>query len=118
MPRSKHVVRQLAHEFRKSFLRDPNVFKGLDISQKELKMNRKSRFVDGFIQFLAHSAFLIIWWTQQDIELFHELGSVHLLVADATSNIAVKSCEKRIFYFSFVAYNRTIKAEPVPILEV
>ena len=27
-------------------------------------------------------------------------------------------CEKRIFYFAFVIYNRTVKTEPVPILEV
>ena len=55
---------------------------------------------------------------QQDIELFHKLGSVHLLIAEATSDIAGKLCEKRIFYFAFVIYNRTVKLEPVPILEV
>ena len=118
MPKSKNVVRQLAHQFRKSLLKDCNVFKSLDILQKELKMERKSKFVDGFIQFLAYSPLLIGLWTQQDIDLFHELESVHSLVADATSNIAVKLCEKRIFYFAFVIYNRTVKTEPVPILEV
>ena len=81
-------------------------------------MKRKSKFVDGFIQFLTYSLLLIGLWTQQDIELFYELGSVHSLVADATTNVAVKLCEKRIFYFAFVIYNKTIKTEPVPILEV
>ena len=51
MSKSKNVVRYLAHEFRRSLLKDPNVFKSLDILQKELKMKRKSKFVDGFIQF-------------------------------------------------------------------
>ena len=54
MPKSKNVVRQLPLEFRESFLKDPNVLKGLDILRKELKMKIKSKSVDGFIQFLAY----------------------------------------------------------------
>ena len=118
MPKSKNVVRQLAHEFRKSLSKDHNVLKSLDILKKELKMKRKSKFVDGFIQFLAYSPLPIGLWTQQDIDLFYELGGEHSLVADAASNIAVKLCEKQIFYFAFVIYNRTVKTKPVPILEV
>ena len=59
-----------------------------------------------------------MWTQQQDIELFYELGSVHSLVADATSDIAVKLCKKRIFCFAFVIYNRTVKTEPIPRSEV
>ena len=68
MPKSKNVVRQLAHEFRKSLSKDHNVLKSLDILKKELKMKRKSKFVDGFIQFLAYSPLPIGLWTQQDID--------------------------------------------------
>ena len=59
-----------------------------------------------------------MWTQQQDIELFYVFGSVHSLVADATSDIAVKLCKKRIFYFAFVIYSRTVKTEPIPRLEV
>ena len=110
MLKSKNVVRELAHEFRKNILKEPNVFiKSLDILQKELNMKRKSKFVDGFIQFLVYSPRLIGLWTQQDIELFHEPKSAHSLVADATSNIAAKLCQKQIFYCAFLIFTRTVK---------
>ena len=118
MPKSKNVVRQLAHKFSKTLLNDLNVFKSLNILQKKLKMKRKSKFVGGFIQFLAYSPLLIGLWTRQDIELFYKLGSVHSLIADATANITVKLCKKQIFYFAFVIYNWTVKTEQVPILEL
>ena len=81
-------------------------------------MKRKSKIIDGFIQFLAYSTLLIGLWTQQDIELFGKLGNVILLVVGATSKIAVKLWKKRIFYFAFAIYNRAVKTEPVTILEV
>ena len=61
------------------------------------------------------SVFTSSYWL---VELFYELGSVHSFVAEATSNIAITLCGKRIFYFDFVIYNRTVKTDPVPILEV
>ena len=44
IPKSKKVVWQLAHEFSKTLLKDPNVFKSLNILQKELKMREKLNF--------------------------------------------------------------------------
>ena len=79
-------------------MKDPNVFKSLDILQKKLKMKRKSKSVDGLIKFLVHLPLHIRLWTQQNIELFYELGSVHSLVADATSNTTVQLSKKRIFF--------------------
>ena len=52
------------------------------------------------------SVFTSSYWL---VELFYELGSVHSFVAEATSNIAITLCGKRIFYFDFVIYNRTVK---------
>ena len=89
MPKSKNAARQLRHKFRKSLLKNPNVFKSFNILQKELKMKRESKFVDGFIKFLAYLPLHIGSWTQQDIELFYELESVNSLVAGAITNKAV-----------------------------
>ena len=46
MPKSKNGVWQLTHEFRESLLKDPNIFKSLDIWQKKLKMKRKNKLMD------------------------------------------------------------------------
>ena len=54
-------------------------------------------YPDGFIQFLAY-------WVKQDIELFYELGSAHSLVTAATSNIAVKLCEKKNNFLFCICY--------------
>ena len=74
MPKSENVVRQLAHELKKSLLKDSNVFISLDILQKELKM-KKSKLVDRFIKFLAYLPLLIGFWSYStNLEVY-----IHLL---------------------------------------
>lgn len=116
MPKSKNIVRQLTYEYRKSMLPDLDISKSSTIFKKELEKKRTNKCIDSFIQLLNSSPLLVGLWTKQEVKLLHELGSIHSLVA--TSNIATKMWEKRIFYFGFVIYNKDIRTEPVPILEV
>ena len=42
----------------------------------------------------------------------------YTLVADATAGVVTKINEKRIFYYAFVIYNRSVITEPVPLCEI
>ena len=40
------------------------------------------------------------------------------VIVDATYGVTSKVNESRVFYYAFIFYNRSIKTEPVPFLEV
>ena len=40
------------------------------------------------------------------------------VVVDATGSIVSKLGDKEIFYFAFISYDRSLKTEPVPHIEL
>ena len=46
------------------------------------------------------------------------MSSQHSLVVDATGSVAIKISEKEIFYFAFLSFDRSLKTEPVPHIEI
>ena len=46
------------------------------------------------------------------------MSQQHCLVVDATGSVAVKINDKEVFYFAFLSFDRSLKTEPVPHVEI
>ena len=77
-----------------------------------------AKHVPGFIQFISIDPFAIGLWTEKDIELFHNMSKNHSLVVDATGSMVMKMNGTEVFYFAFLSFDRSVKTEPVPHLEI
>lgn len=117
-PLSKNIVKQCSYEYRNSLLEDKDVIKSIQILKNKYKHELKGKSVSGFIQFFSVEPLVVALWTEKDIELFHEMSNSHSLLVDATGAITLKKDRKEIFYFAFVSYDRSVKTEPVPHIEL
>ena len=57
-------------------------------------------------------------WSEKDIEHYHRMVNSHSVLVDATGTISLKINDKEIYYFSFLFFDRSLKTEPVPFLEI
>ena len=118
VPLSKNVLRQCAHEYKKTTLEDKDVNESIIKLTQKYKKDLKSKSVNGFIQFFSITPLTIALWTEKDIELFHQMASKHSLVVDATGGVVTKLSAKEIFYFAFLSFDKVVKTEPVPHIEI
>ena len=119
IPRSRNVITQCSYEYRKSKRQDDALMCSLMLLKEEfIKKMVYNKTVPGFIQFLSVDPFTIGLWCEQDIVFFHEMAKSHSLLVDATGSISTKLHGKEILYFSFLCYDRSVKTEPVPHLEI
>ena len=114
VPQSKSVVSQCSYEYRKGNQIDASPINSL----KELKLKYSeelnSKCIPGFIQFFTVDPLTVALWC----ELFYEMSKKHCLLVDATGTITLKLNDNKILYFSFVSFDRSLKTEPVPHLEI
>ena len=115
---SKNVPRQCAHEYKKTTLEDKDVNESIIKLTQKYKKDLKSKSIHGFIQCFSLTPLTVALWTEKDIELFHQMSSKHGLVVDATGQIVTKISSKEIFYFAFVSFDKEVKTEPVPHIEL
>ena len=52
------------------------------------------------------------------MDLYHEQVKHYPLIVDATCGVASRVNESRVYYYAFIFYNRNVKTEPVPFLEI
>ena len=90
----------------------------MQLLKKAYNKELDHKFVPGFIQFISVDPQTIALWSEKDIELFHEMTKQHSLLVDATGTIALKVNDKEIFYFAFISFDRSLKVEPVPHIEI
>ena len=118
VPQSKDVITQSKYENRKNSRVDDSII----VSLKELKntyvKELNSKVIPGFIQFTSFDPLTVALWCEKDIELFHRMIKKHSLLIDATGTIATKLNGKEIFYFAFISFDRSLKVEPVPHIEL
>ena len=57
-------------------------------------------------------------WSEKDTEHYHRMVNSHSVLMDATGTISLKINDKEIFYFSFLFFDRSVKTELVPFLEI
>ena len=118
VPQSKNVIKQCGYEHRKANRVDEALMSSLNILKSKYDEEMKCKSVSGYIQFISSDPLTIGLWSEKDIELFHEMVRSYSLLVDATGSVCNKVNGKEIFYFSFISYDRSIKTEPVPHLEI
>ena len=119
VPRSKSVITQCSYEFRKNKREDDSLITSLILIKNDYINEMKyNNVVPGFIQFLSFDPLTIGLWCEQDIEFFHEMAKKHSMLVDATGSVTTKIHGKEILYFSFLFYNKNVRTEPVPHLEI
>ena len=117
-PLSKNVLRQCGSDFRQSTMEDKDAMKSIQILREKFITDSPGKSIHGFIQFFSINPFTVAMWNEGDIELYHRLSSNYSLIVDATGSISTKIGEKEIFYFAFLSYDRSVRTEPVPHLEI
>ena len=118
IPSSKNVISQCSYEYRKKNQLSESVVESVQLLKKAYNKELNHKFVPGFIQFISVDPLTIALWSEKDIELFHEMAKQHSFLVDATGTIALKLNNKEIFYFAFISFDRTLKVEPVPHIEI
>ena len=98
-----------SYEYRKGNRIDESLMTSLKSLKSLYNEELKCRSVPGFIQYLS---------CEKDIEHYHRMVNSHSVVVDATGTISLKINDKEIFYFSFLFFDRSVKTEPVPFLEI
>ena len=118
VPQSKNVLRQCSYEYRKGNRIDESLMTSLKALKGLYNEELKCRSVPGFIQYLSCGPLTIGMWSEKDIEHYHRMVNSHSVLVDATGTISLKINDKEIFYFSFLFFDRSVKTEPVPFLEI
>ena len=118
VPQSKSVVSQCSYEYRKRNQIDPSPINSLKELKLKYSKELNSKCIPGFIQFFTVDPLTVALWGEKDIELFDEMSKNHCLLVDATGTITLKLNDKEILYFSFISFDRSLKTEPVPHLEI
>ena len=118
VPKSKSIVTQCSYEYRKGKQVDSSPINSLKELKLKYSKELNSKSTPGFIQFFTVDPLTVGLWCEKDLELFHEMSKNHCLFVDATGTITLKLNDKEILYFSFVSYDRSLKTEPVPHLEI
>ena len=103
---------------RKSTLEDKDIIKIIQLLQQKYVAESKSKCVKSFIQFFSVNSFTVALWTEKDIELYQPMSDTKSVVVDATGSIVSKLGDKEIYYFAFISYNRSLKTEPIPRIEL
>ena len=112
------MIKQCAYEYRKSQREDDSLFTSLVMLKKRFVKEMEKKIIPGFIQFISIDPLTLGLWSESDIEFFHEMCKSHSMLIDATGSITFKIHEKEVLFFSFPFYDRSIKTEPVPHLEI
>ena len=55
---------------------------------------------------------------EDDMELFRQMSQTYSFFVDATVTIASQLNGKEMSYFAFLSFNRFLKIEPVPYIEM
>ena len=118
VPQSKNVITQCSYENRKSCQIDKSALASLKKLKSMYDKEMHAKHVPGFIQFISIDPLTIGLWTEKDIELFHNMSKNHSLVVDATGSMVMKMNGTEVFYFAFLSFDRSVKTEPVPHLEI
>ena len=118
MPRSKSVISQFRYEYCKANQVDESLINSLKTLKSKYNAELNSKSVPGFIQFVSLEPLTAALWLESDIDLYHEMSKEHSLLVDATETVIFKLNEKEFFYFAFISFDRSIKTEPVPHLEI
>ena len=118
IPISKNVISQCSYEYRRKNQLSESVVESVQLLKKAYNKELDHKFVPGFFQFISVDALTIALWSEKDIELFHEMTKQHSLLVDATGTIALKLNGKEILYFAFISFDRSLKVEPVPHIEI
>ena len=71
-----------------------------------------------FIQTIGWSPLNITLYTEEDIDFFNKNAGENTMVCDATCGVAAVVDVKRVFYFGFMLYDKSVVTEPVPVLQV
>ena len=117
-PISKNVISQCSYEYRRKNQLSESVVESVQLLKKAYNKELDHNFVPGFIQFISVDPLTIALWSEKDIELLHEMTKQHSLLVDVTGTIALKLNDKDIFYFAFISFDRSLKVEPVPHIEI
>ena len=118
VPQSKNVISQCSYEFRKGSREDESLITSLKLLKTKYSEEMKGGSVSGFIQFLSCDPLTVGLWCERDIEFYHHMVKSHSMLVDATGSVSIKLNNKEILYFSFLFYDRAVKTEPVPHLEI
>ena len=118
VPKSKSVISQCSYEYRKANQVDDSLINSLKTLKSMYNTELKSKLVPGFIQFISFDPLTVALWSERDIELYHEMSKRCSPLVDATGTVTYKLNGKEIFYFTFLSYDRCVKTEPVPHLEI
>ena len=96
------MYKQTKHEGLKVKQKHKNIF----LSIMELKEQYISEFdyskMKGFVQFFSLEPFVVGFWTEKDVDIFHFIALNFAFMADATGSIAFKVGSKMVLYYSFV----------------
>ena len=115
---SKNVCRQVKSEYKINQRCDKNVVLSLQKLSNKYKNDCNGKVVKGFIQSLNLTPLSVSLYTEKDVEFYHQMVQRFPLLVDATCGIVSKVNTARVFYYSFIFYDREIKTEPVPFLEI
>ena len=118
VPKSKNVINQCAYEFRKANREDDSLITSLKLLKVKFSEKLKEGAISGFIQFMSCDPLTVGLWCKKDIEFYHKMSKSHSMLVDATGSVSLKVNNKEILYFSFLFYDRAVKTEPVPHLEI
>ena len=118
VPTSKSVITQCRYEYRKANQVDESLINSLKTLKSKYNAELNSKLVPGFMQFVSLDPLTVALWTENDIELYHEMSKKHSLLVDATGTVTFKLNDKEVLYFAFISFDRFIKTEPVPHLEI
>ena len=118
VPQSKNVIKQCKYEDKQNSRIDDSIIVSLQELKSLHERDLSTNIVPGFVQFTSFDPLTIGLWSEKDIEMFRQMSQKHSFFVDGTGTIATKLNGKEIFYFAFLSFNRLLRVEPVPHLEI
>ena len=118
VPQSKNVIKQCKYEAKQNSRIDDSIIVSLQELKSLHERDLSTNIIPGFVQFTSFNPLTIGLWSEKDIEIFRQMSQKHSFFVDATGTIASKLNGKEIFYFAFLSFNRLLRVEPVPHIEI